>query len=59
MTTTKIGRPALLTEDQLQQIRAALAHCDRTGEKFPRAELAARFEVSPSTVARAARRLAQ
>lgn len=53
----KIGRPAVLTTAQLVLISMAVDDCDRTGRKFPRAEFAASFAVSASTVWRAARRM--
>jgi DNA-binding MarR family transcriptional regulator len=53
----KVGRPALLTPAQLIDLRAVLEHCCITGDRFPLAELACRFQVSASTVSRAARKL--
>ena len=53
----KVGRPALLTPAQLIDLRAVLEHCELTGDRFPLADLATRFEVSVSTVSRAARKL--
>ena len=55
----KVGRPALLTPAQLQEIRATLEFCEREGRTFPLAELALKYEVSASTVSRAARKLRQ
>lgn len=53
----KVGRPALLTPAQLQEMRATLEFCEREGFTFPLAALALKFEVSASTVSRAARKL--